>query len=122
MPEIVEITDYEVIIKDEEKLSRIPGIDSILGEEKAENYYQLPVFRSNFEKQDFKNIVFKGCYPLNPIASCMLLNVSEKVAQNERTLFTFISSIAQIGVLQIILYQVIWKRLVKQHILKPLRQ
>ena len=90
------------IIKDEEKLSRIPGIDSILGEEKAENYYQLPVFRSNFEKQDFKNIVFKGCYPLNPIASCMLLNVSEKVAQNERTLFTFISNNESLSMAQFV--------------------
>lgn len=32
-----------------------------------------------------------GCYPLHPITTFMLPRISEKVAQNERTLFTFIS-------------------------------
>ena len=35
--------------------------------------------------------VFTGCYPLHPITTFMLPRISEKVAQNERTLFTFIS-------------------------------
>jgi len=34
---------------------------------------------------------FKGCFPLNPITSYCLIELSEKVAQNERTLFTFLS-------------------------------
>lgn len=32
-----------------------------------------------------------GCYPLHPITTFMLPRLSEKVAQNERTLFTFVS-------------------------------
>lgn len=32
-----------------------------------------------------------GCYPLHPVTTFMLPRLSEKVAQNERTLFTFIS-------------------------------
>lgn len=32
-----------------------------------------------------------GCYPLHPITTFMLPRLSEKVAQNERTLFTFLS-------------------------------
>ena len=32
-----------------------------------------------------------GCYPLHPITTFMLPRISEKVAQNERTLFTFVS-------------------------------
>ena len=34
----------------------------------------------------------KGCYPLHPISTFILPRLSEKVAQNERTLFTFLSS------------------------------
>ena len=33
----------------------------------------------------------KGCFPLNPLTTYAVVEVSEKVAQNERTLFTFIS-------------------------------
>ena len=33
-----------------------------------------------------------GCYPLHPISTFILPRLSEKVAQNERTLFTFLSS------------------------------
>lgn len=88
--------NYELIrsaiVKKQDKMLAIPGIDKMLGDENANYYYQLPAFRSNFELEDFKNIVLKGCYPLNPIAAYLLLNVSEKVAQNERTLFTFISN------------------------------
>ena len=44
----------------------------------------------------FKNInsvenIFAGCYPLNPVTVFMLIRLSEIVAQNERTLFTFLS-------------------------------
>ena len=33
-----------------------------------------------------------GCYPLHPISTFILPRISEKVAQNERTLFTFLSA------------------------------
>ena len=47
----------------------------------------LPLFNSkNLEKD-----LFIGCFPLNPITAYALIRVSELVAQNERTLFTFIS-------------------------------
>lgn len=35
--------------------------------------------------------LFKGCYPLNPLTVYSLIQLSEIVAQNERTLFTFLS-------------------------------
>lgn len=38
------------------------------------------------------DIAIKGCYPLHPISTFILPRLSEKVAQNERTLFTFLSS------------------------------
>ena len=36
--------------------------------------------------------IFNNGYPFNPFALYALIQVSEKVAQNERTLFTFLSS------------------------------
>jgi hypothetical protein len=40
-------------------------------------------------------VVIKGCYPLHPISTFILPRLSEKVAQNERTLFTFLSSVGK---------------------------
>lgn len=37
------------------------------------------------------NVLFKGCFPLNPYTVYSLIQLSENVAQNERTLFTFLS-------------------------------
>ncbi len=88
--------NYELIksaiIKDNEKIGTIPGYDKLLGKIALDKYYVLPAFKTIFDKRAFDNIVLKGCYPMNPIAAYLLLNVSEKVAQNERTLFTFISN------------------------------
>lgn len=92
--------NYELIknaiVKDEKKMEQIPNFDMYLSEEKFTEYWSLPAFKSNFLENEFRSIVFKGCYPLNPIASYLLLNISEKVAQNERTLFTFISMMSLI--------------------------
>ena len=38
------------------------------------------------------NSAIYGCYPLHPISTFILPRLSEKIAQNERTLFTFLSS------------------------------
>lgn len=40
---------------------------------------------------DYSSLIGDGCFPLNPISSYVLPRVSEKVAQNERTLFTFLA-------------------------------
>ena len=50
------------------------------------------VLNLSFIKDDFtKKTLFYGCFPLNPITSFSLIQISEYAAQNERTLFTFIS-------------------------------
>ena len=88
--------NYELIknaiVKDEAKLENLPHVEQYLGEKKLREFYSLPAFKSNFLEKEFNNVILRGCYPLNPIAAYLLLNVSEKVAQNERTLFTFISN------------------------------
>lgn len=67
------------------------NIKKQLSDEKTQEYYGLVAFSSVFTKSDFEDIVLRGCYPLSPTSAYLLLNISEKVAQNERTLFTFIS-------------------------------
>lgn len=67
------------------------NIQKCISNEVADAYYSLVAFSSAFTREDFEEIVLKGCYPLSPTSAYLLLNISEKVAQNERTLFTFIS-------------------------------
>lgn len=87
--------NYELIqnaiIKKDDKFTEYPELSGYFTEENAKKYYDIPVFRTMFEYKDFKKIIWKGCFPLNPLSAYVLLNISEKVAQNERTLFTFIS-------------------------------
>lgn len=88
--------NYELIknaiIKKDGALKDIPCYDRVLGKDTVKKYYQLPVFKANYLEKEFESVILRGCFPLNPISSYLLLNVSEKVAQNERTLFTFISN------------------------------
>jgi hypothetical protein len=44
-----------------------------------------------FVEEEQSKDLFKGCYPLNPLATYSLIQLSEMIAQNERTLFTFIA-------------------------------
>ena len=43
-------------------------------------------------EKDIAEVAIRGCYPLHPISTFILPRLSEKVAQNERTLFTFLSA------------------------------
>lgn len=76
---------------DTSRLHEIPEADRYFGSAKVDEYYKIPAFRTAFTYMDFEEIIVKGCYPLSPVSAYALLNISEKVAQNERTLFTFIS-------------------------------
>lgn len=46
---------------------------------------------NEFSKEQIKQLL-EGCYPLHPVSIYILPRLSEKIAQNERTLFTFLSS------------------------------
>lgn len=52
----------------------------------------LRCFASQFDNEDFNKLIAKGCFPLTPLSASLLLELSERVAQNERTIFTFITS------------------------------
>jgi energy-coupling factor transporter ATP-binding protein EcfA2 len=57
-----------------------------------EQSYKIPCFESMFTEKDYKEIVAEGCFPMLPLTAYSLLNISEKVAQNERSIFTFIAN------------------------------
>lgn len=42
-------------------------------------------------EENFEDTILYGAYPLHPVTTYILPRLSEKVAQNERTLFTFLS-------------------------------
>lgn len=57
--------------------------------EKFYNELKEQIIFKNTDNID--KILFKGCFPLNPITVYCLIELSEKIAQNERTLFTFLT-------------------------------
>lgn len=64
--------------------------------------YKVPCFESSFSETDYRNIVEFGGFPLLPLASFCLLNISEKVAQNERSIFTFLANDEQGSLLNLL--------------------
>lgn len=96
----IEMTDdanqyYELlsnaIIKDDDLWS------SWLSERGGRNKRQLKQIGERYVSQglfdtDAVETVAFGCFPLHPLTTYLLSRMSEKVAQNERTLFTFICS------------------------------
>lgn len=55
-----------------------------------DNINNIPAFTSIFETNYLYNEFIDYCYPLHPITLYLLIRINEKVAQNERTLFTFL--------------------------------
>lgn len=52
--------------------------------------FRLRLF-PDFTREQVSHVVTHGAYPLHPCAAYALPRISERVAQNERTLFTFLS-------------------------------
>lgn len=60
------------------------------------------LFNHLYKDTEFQDIIIKGCFPLSPYSAYSLPKISEKVAQNERTLFTFLSKEDKHSLLDII--------------------
>lgn len=57
-----------------------------------EESYKIPCMSGLFEREEYNSIVQYGCFPLLPMTTYLLLAISEKVAQNERSVFTFLAN------------------------------
>lgn len=57
----------------------------------AKHRYATHTIFSDMSKDEISQVIY-SCYPLHPISTFILPRLSERVAQNERTLFTFLSA------------------------------
>lgn len=79
-----------VIIKDQKQWNDFCIENKQYLEDLVSRYKSLNLFGvSNVE--DVRSIIY-GCFPLHPLSIFALPRISEKIAQNERTLFTFLSA------------------------------
>lgn len=74
--------------KDYERLTE----GKILYKELIKESFSLPCFQSLFEVEDYEQVIAYGCFPLLPLTAYLLLKISEKVAQNERSIFTYLAN------------------------------
>jgi len=75
------------IVKDETLWTRFLKKNS-----RALNLLEEASVLSNLADSASVSVLVKGCYPLHPVTTFLLPRISEKVAQNERTLFTYLTS------------------------------
>lgn len=89
--QMYEITS-RVIKKDDEWFENYSSDQSrkLLLEESYQKWRKKRAF-SDLTDDELKRVVW-GCYPLHPVTTFLLPKISEKIAQNERTLFTFLSA------------------------------
>lgn len=85
---------YEIIssvIKKSPKLwNRFCNIHKTQFEELNDRYKNHAMFSNSADNEI--NTTIYGCYPLHPVSTYILPRLSERIAQNERTLFTFLSA------------------------------
>lgn len=85
---------YEIIAaaieKDEKKWSSFTKEHNAEFQGMKYLYNGHPLFSDTYEEGI--DCVIYDCYPLHPVSTFILPRLSERVAQNERTLFTFISA------------------------------
>lgn len=79
------VMDYDTIWKLDFTNKFKSDFNSLYSAWRRENIF------ADINESDFNNICY-NCFPLSPITSFMLPKISEEIAQNERTLFTFLSS------------------------------
>ncbi len=82
--------NYQIISS---SITKRSGANKIISLNLTENeeFYKHINSLSLFDSKNVEKDLFKGCFPLNPLTVRLLIQISEYVAQNERTLFTFLS-------------------------------
>ena len=79
-----------VIIKDRDKWEDFRNDNKAKFDQLMTRYANHPIFNDTDQKE-LETTIYE-CYPLHPVSTFILPRLSERVAQNERTLFTFLSA------------------------------
>ena len=85
-----EIISSVILKEDKKKWNSFKKTYAVAFNELISRYTAHAIF-SDSTKETVNNTIY-GCYPLHPVTTFMLPRLSERVAQNERTLFTFLSA------------------------------
>ena len=83
--------NYEIV---EQTIKKKSNFNSFIKKYYQENKSFYDNLKNEFYFCRFNNVekvLFEGCFPLNPATVYAVISLSEKVAQNERTLFTFLT-------------------------------
>lgn len=80
-----------VIIKDKEKFDRFYKYHNKNFSYMYNSTISIPTFKE-LSEEEIRKYLIKGCFPLAPLSVFALYKLSDKVAQNNRTLFTFLIS------------------------------
>lgn len=83
--------DYSEIVKENKVYDEI-----------IEESYGVPCFSGAFDKAEYDELVSYGAFPLLPLTAYCLLSISEKVGQNERSIFTFLANDEQGSMVRLI--------------------
>ena len=81
--------NYQIISFTLKKMINFENIYNKFYNDNISFYTQLD--KLNLFDETDKTLLYKGCFPFNPISVYALVQLSEMVAQNERTMFTLIS-------------------------------
>ena len=95
--------NYELIADALQKTAKFDGWakKSALYKELGSKAFEL-VFQTIFNEDEYWSIVAKGAFPLTPVGAMLLLSLSEKIAQNERTIFTYLTDESSGGLASLI--------------------
>lgn len=78
------------IRKDEELWNEFCARENLFFDSITASYASRLLY-SDLTQDDLETVIY-GCYPMHPVSTFILPRLSERVAQNERTLFTFLAS------------------------------
>jgi hypothetical protein len=79
----------QVILKNDRQWKKFQKLYNNQFKNLKNSFEHNKLFSELVEKID--RIIIKGCYPLHPVTTFILPRLSELIAQNERTMFTFLS-------------------------------
>lgn len=79
------------VIQKNETYTKVKDQNKVINDQIKKDLARLPIFGSEFTADFIEDDLVDYCYPLHPMTVYLLIKINEKVAQNERTLFTFLA-------------------------------